>query len=109
RPRPREGPRILWKAQAMLIFGGNHGGTDFNSNPAWIPGTLPVLPTITAQPQGLTVLAGTNVVLSVVATGSFPINYQWTHNHTNIAGADEASLALDNVQIEDDGEYSVVG
>jgi len=106
-PPAREDPRMVWSGQALLIFGGNINGTDYDSNFAWIPGRPPVSPAITGQPQSLTALAGTNVVFSVIVTGSPPVSYQWTLNRTNIAGANGASLVLTNIQLEDEGEYRV--
>jgi len=67
----------------------------------------PVPPVIIAQPQNQTVVAGTNVVLSVRVTGSPPFTYQWSFQGTNLEGATMATLLMTNVQPEDAGDYTV--
>jgi hypothetical protein len=65
-------------------------------------------PVITAQPVGQTVLAGTSLTLSVVATGTPTPTYQWRRNGAAIAGATGASLGLPNLQSAGAGTYDVV-
>ena len=70
---------------------------------------LTVIPlVITNSPINQTVLAGTNVVLTVGATGWTPLNYQWLFNGTNLPGATNASLLLTNVQPPQSGSYSAL-
>lgn len=64
-------------------------------------------PIITTQPQSQTVGAGSNVILSVTAGGTPVPTFQWFRNGTAIAGATTASLALNNVQPADAGNYTV--
>lgn len=64
-------------------------------------------PTITTQPQGQSVLVGTNVVFSVVATGKPNPTYQWNKNGSAIAGATSTTLSLTNAQTSDSGNYTV--
>ncbi len=64
-------------------------------------------PSITNQPQGLTVSVGTNCVFTVGATGSPLLNFQWSKNGTNISGATTTTLPLMNVQLSDAAAYSV--
>jgi hypothetical protein len=45
--------------------------------------------------------------LSVAATGTAPLRYQWQCNGTNLAGATKASLSLTGVTIAKSGSYSV--
>jgi hypothetical protein len=52
-------------------------------------------------------LASTNVVLSVSASGSAPLGYQWRFNGANLDGATNSLLSLLNVQPEEAGTYSV--
>jgi hypothetical protein len=66
-----------------------------------------VAPTITRQPIGQTVAAGANVTLSVTATGTAPLRYQWQKNSIIIPGATNASLTLNNVATADAGSYAV--
>ncbi|MBI4658528.1 MAG: VCBS repeat-containing protein [Verrucomicrobia bacterium] len=65
-------------------------------------------PTITAQPQGKMVPAGTNVTLTVTATSALPLSYQWRKDGVNIPDARSATLILPSVQKTDAGNYSVV-
>ena len=74
----------------------------------------PVLPSITAQPQSRTNVAGTTATFSVTASGTAPLSYQWRKNGTDlgnggtVSGADTAMLALTGVQASDAVGYSVV-
>ena len=66
---------------------------------------LPV--TITAQPQGQTVLAGSTFTFSVAVTGTDPFSYQWEYNGSDVMGQTGASLVLNNVQTNQTGAYQV--
>jgi uncharacterized lipoprotein YddW (UPF0748 family) len=68
---------------------------------------VPTPPSITGQPQSLTVIAGANVTFSVTASGSRPLAYQWRLNGTNIPQATSNTLTRTNVQPADAGSYSV--
>ncbi|MBE0543007.1 MAG: immunoglobulin domain-containing protein [Verrucomicrobia bacterium] len=68
---------------------------------------VPIPPTIVAHPQSISVLAGANTTLTVVAAGFAPLNYQWRFNGTDLAGATNSSLTLNNVQFSHVGNYSV--
>lgn len=83
-----------WTATAATPAGHIAGG-----------GTLPV---ITAQPQGKSVVAGTNVMLSVSAVGTAPLRYQWRLNGVNIVNGTNSVLQLNNVQGDQAGDYNVV-
>ena len=63
---------------------------------------------LTAQPQSQTVIAGSNVLLTVSATGVPPLSYQWEFNGQNVGGATGTSLALTNVQPANGGNYTAV-
>jgi uncharacterized delta-60 repeat protein len=73
-----------------------------------------VLPTISVHPTNQVVCAGTSVTLSVAATGTMPLSYQWRKGSAdlteggNISGATTATLTLTNVQLGDAGSYTVV-
>ena len=66
-----------------------------------------VAPAITAQPVGQTFIATATGTLSVLATGTAPLRYQWRRNGTFIPGATNATLVLTNVQSTQAGDYSV--
>jgi hypothetical protein len=66
-----------------------------------------VAPSITAEPAGQTVVAGSTVTFTVTATGTPPLSYQWRFNGTNISAATATALTLTNVQSAQAGTYSV--
>jgi hypothetical protein len=68
----------------------------------------PLGPVITAQPANRRVPQGMNVSIDVGVAGTPPLSYQWSFNGTNIAGATNNPLVLNNVQVADAGEYGVV-
>lgn len=68
----------------------------------------PSSPIIINQPQDQSVLAGSNVLLSVTAAGSTSLTYQWRQNGTNLYGATDALLLLANAQPPDTGFYDVL-
>jgi pectate lyase len=71
--------------------------------------TVPVAPTISAQPQNQTVYPGATANFSVAAAGSEPLSYQWYFNtNTGLVGANNSSLAINNVQATNVGTYHVV-
>jgi hypothetical protein len=66
-----------------------------------------VAPAITTQPVAQVANVGGNVTLSVTATGTAPLSYQWFRDGVALPGATAATLALTNVQGSDSGAYSV--
>ncbi len=67
----------------------------------------PVPPTITTQPTSRTNAVGTQAAFTVAATGTAPLNYQWTFNGTNINNETNTTLTLNNVQFSQAGNYAV--
>jgi hypothetical protein len=71
-------------------------------------------PTITVQPTNQSLVAGANVTLTVAATGTAPLSYQWQVDGTNLAnggsisGAITSVLKIRNAQTNNSGSYSVV-
>jgi len=66
------------------------------------------LPKITQQPVDQTSWTGTSATFLVTASGTAPLNYQWTFNGTNIAGATNASYTISNVTTNGAGYYSAI-
>lgn len=62
-------------------------------------------PTITMQPAGVTTTEGNNIALTAAASGSAPLNSQWSRNGVPIAGATGQTLTLNNVRVADSGAY----
>ena len=63
---------------------------------------------ISGQPASFACLAGDAATFAVSAVGVPPFTYQWRFNGTNVPDAVSSSLILTNVQVSDQGEYSVV-
>ena len=63
--------------------------------------------TVVQQPVGTTVIQGANAVLTIQATGSEPVSYQWYKNGTKVAGGTRASLNILDAQVVDRGTYEV--
>ncbi len=56
-----------------------------------------VPPAISVPPSNTTVISGSNALLSVTATGSQPLSYQWLKNGTNLYNGGRISGATNNV------------
>ncbi len=65
-------------------------------------------PTITNQPQSLTVNLGNPAIFSVTANGPQTLFYQWKKGTIDIPGAIFASYTIPNSSLADAGTYSVV-
>lgn len=65
-------------------------------------------PTILSWPTNQFVALGSNVTLTVTASGTEPLSYQWLNNGTNIMGATDNSFTMLDAQTSASGEYSVV-
>ena len=69
---------------------------------------------VVQNPQSQTVLAGSNVTLSVAATGQGPLEYQWFINgqvltdSSRISGATNSDLLISDAQMGDTATYSVL-
>jgi hypothetical protein len=68
---------------------------------------VPQSPSIVAQPQSQVVQTTGNVTLSVTASGSAPLSYQWNQNGSPLNGASASSLTINNLQIANAGSYTV--
>jgi len=64
-------------------------------------------PAITVHPQQTAAPQGSTALLSVTATGTAPLAYQWRRSGTNLSGQTSATLTLPNVQRSQAGGYSV--
>lgn len=66
-----------------------------------------VAPTIVAAPTDLTVRDGSTATLSVAATGSAPLSYQWFDGASPIAGATQAQYSFGAVFADSGKTYRV--
>jgi hypothetical protein len=60
------------------------------------------------QPQDQTNVVGTTATFTVEAGGNQPFSYQWRKGQTDLPGQTNATLTIANVQVFDQGEYSVI-
>lgn len=65
-------------------------------------------PVIAVHPAGITIDATKNVVLSVVASASGPLTYQWKKGTSDIIGATSSTLLIPNAATTATGSYTVV-
>ncbi len=63
---------------------------------------------IAVQPKSAEILVGGSYTLSVQATGSKPLTYQWKKNGVDVVGAVRSSLAFPSATEADSGSYTVV-
>ena len=68
---------------------------------------LAVPPSITSQPLAQSLIVGATLTLSVEASGTAPLAYQWFKNGTEIPGANSHSFSIPAVTADDAGSYSV--
>ena len=88
------------------VVASNGSGSD-SSAPASLTVT-PSSPYFVALPEGGSRAAGTDYVLSGLARGSDPINYQWQRYGTNLPGAIQPSLVFSNMTFVDSGPYVLI-
>ncbi len=62
-------------------------------------------PTITSQPQNVTVTEGMSAVFSITAEGSQPLAYQWLLNGNEIPGAVSSSYTIVAAQLNLSGSF----
>ncbi|MFA6571728.1 MAG: immunoglobulin domain-containing protein, partial [Bacteroidota bacterium] len=68
--------------------------------------TVNVKPTITTQPVAtLTDTVGVSIELSVAATGTATLQYQWYKDNTIIDGSTTSTLTIAVAKVEDSGKY----
>jgi hypothetical protein len=89
--------RALPPSEIQSIYNAGSAGKSASSSP----------PYIITQPASQSVAVGSDATLSVVAAGTSPLNYQWSCGGTNIANATNATLTLNNVQLNQAGNYAV--
>jgi len=69
---------------------------------------VPTPPTIILQPTNHTVLAQSNAVFNVLATGTSPLAYQWRFKGAGLPGETNAALTLTAVVTNQAGGYDAV-
>ena len=82
----------------------NAFGADQSSNALLTVGDPPL---ITDQSTNQTVVLGTAASFSVTTTGTDPLNYQWSHEGSDLLDATNATLTIPSAQLTDAGNYAV--
>jgi sugar lactone lactonase YvrE len=67
-----------------------------------------VVAAITVQPVSVLVTVGSSATLSVVASGSNPLSYEWRKDGVPLAAGNTASFVLPSAQLGDAGSYDVI-
>ena len=100
-------------ASALASNAGNYDvvvmngvGSSLTSSVATLTVLLP--PTIVQQPWSQNVIIGSNASISMSASGSPTLTYQWRKNGLNIGGAISTNYDLTNVTTNDQAGYDVV-
>jgi hypothetical protein len=96
----------MTNAGSYSVFISNSAGST-NSSPAVLTVQPGAPPAIVSQPSNAGVPVGGSATFTVTASGSMPLNYQWSFNSTNLAGATNASLMLVDLQTNNAGDYAV--
>jgi hypothetical protein len=81
-------------------------GASVESNTVTVTVNTP--PTISSQPISTLTYSGTTSSLTVSASGTSPLNYQWFKDGAAISGAVSSSYALTGSTLNKEGSYSVV-
>lgn len=69
--------------------------------------TVPIPPAITTAPSGVTVNLSQSFELSVAASGSPPLAYQWRRGGVDIPGAVASTYRVTSATVADGGTYTV--
>jgi alpha-tubulin suppressor-like RCC1 family protein len=94
-------------AGTYTVIVSNGSGSVISSNASLTVVVCP--PVIISQsPQDQLALFGTNLALSITATGPTPITYHWLFNGTNIPAQTNSILSVTNFQLADEGIYTVI-
>lgn len=81
---------------------------DYGNFPSYQPiGVVVSPPTISTQPQPLSLTVGGSGTLSVAGTGTQPLSFQWFKNGVAISGKTDVTLVFANAQAGDAGSYTV--
>lgn len=99
---------------AYFVVVSNFLGSATSTNASIAVAVVNVAPSITKHPVSQVTAPNKTVALTVTATGTGPLAYQWKKNGVklanggNISGATTPSLTLANVNVKNNGSYSVV-
>jgi len=101
-------------AGTYSVIVSNSLGTATSSNATLTVNSIITAPAITTQPASQLMFQGQNALLSVVASGTGPLSYQWRKNGTrltdttHLVGTQSNLFTIVNALTNDSGRYSVV-
>ncbi|KQC02109.1 GDSL-type esterase/lipase family protein [Pedobacter sp. Hv1] len=90
----------------IKAIGINYASEALKNSTAYVE--IIAIPIITSQPVNTTVEIGGDLLLSVTASSSTSMSFQWYKNNILMTGKTSNLLTLSNVQIEDAGLYKVI-
>jgi len=94
-------------SQFVVIVSDNAGSV--TSNPATLAvTTADVAPSFISQPVSQTITAGQSATFSATASGTAPLNYQWSKNGTAISGATSSTYTTPAETASDNGAQFTV-
>src|SRR5262249_40530946 len=95
--------------QRKLPAGFGHEPASWEAAPPTPGADLPLRlpPAFLSQPRDRITTSGRSVTFSVRVAGSEPLYLQWRFNGAPIPGAGDTNLVLSNLQLADEGSYSV--
>jgi pimeloyl-ACP methyl ester carboxylesterase len=97
---------LLPNGQVLIAGGLGNTGTTLASTELYND-PLMFFPDIINQPQNQYIQIGSNVTISITASGFQPLYYQWLFDGNFLAGQTNVNLLLNNVQLTNGGNYSV--
>lgn len=83
------------------------GGNSSGNPPARLIWSVTSLPVITSSASNAPWIGGSIGTISVTVVSATPVTYQWFKDGNPIAGAQSATLTIQNVQAADAGSYEV--
>ena len=99
---------LIGQPLRVEIIGSGPGFQAWFDNLRLLTREIPAEPIITKQPESKVILTGTTNSLTVEVQGAAPFSYQWQFNGTDIVDATSPTLILEEAQLSDSGDYTVV-
>ncbi|MBI2511328.1 MAG: immunoglobulin domain-containing protein [Opitutae bacterium] len=94
-------------AAYSVVVTNSAGSATSDLAPLTVTGIV-VAPTILTHPASVTVAETGSATLSVAATGTDPLSYQWKKGADDLPGATASSYTISNATSADAGSYTVV-
>ena len=99
------GSITAWPSATEVILQADDGGGHVGFSDPFQ--SVSLSPVILSQPADEIVVTGSSAMFSIKAGGTPPLYYQWQMDGTNLIDATNATLALNNITVDQTGAYSV--